>query len=320
MESLPVIPTPPGQKWREFRIRYLPLIVFAFTVSGIYLIWSRNLVPPTLMAQVEAVSTMVRSTETGIITNLYVQPFQQVRVGDPIAAVVTGDNHQIDSKLQLLRSQISLFNIELGTLVDQDRLAFTYQNYRLDYMRFNRDLDVARAELPHAEFDLKLAKNLLTEKIISELDFHTIASRVDILHADISHLTNITADLELHLDQVEKLGDFSTTKTNAAAIRDTLDRMAAARKELETLQAMPVVLKSPIDGVVTQINHRAGEAVTAGDVVAMISATDSDRIIGYIRQPFAITPETGMQVEVRTRSWERAAAQVSCVHRHLVST
>jgi multidrug resistance efflux pump len=309
MQPLPVIPTPPGQKWREFRIRFLPLIVFACTITGIYFIWSKALLPPTMMAQVEAVSTLVRSPQTGIITNLFIAPFQEVHAGDPIAAVSTTENRQIDSRLQMLRSQISLLQLELGTLVDQDRLAFAYHDYRLEYMRLNRDMDRAKAELPHAEFDLNLSKNLLSDKIVSEFEYHTFASRVDILHADIGHLTDMTADLKSRLENTEKLGEFSTTKTNVLSLKETLDQLATAQRELEDLQSTPVLLRAPIDGVVTEIMFRAGETVTEGDIIATISARDSERVIGYLRQPFAITPESGMPVEIRTRSWERAAAQ-----------
>ena len=36
-----------------------------------------------------------------------------------------------------------------------------------------------------------------------------------------------------------------------------------------------------------------------------IRAHESDRIIGYMRQPLAIQPRSGMPCEIRTRSWKR---------------
>ena len=33
MDSLPPIPTPPAQRWREFRIQVLPILVFLGTVA-----------------------------------------------------------------------------------------------------------------------------------------------------------------------------------------------------------------------------------------------------------------------------------------------
>jgi multidrug resistance efflux pump len=309
MDNLPVIPTPPGQRWREFRIRFMPLIVFTLTIGGIFFIWSKNLVPPTMVAQVESVITPVTSTDAGIITNVFVQRFQPVQKGDVIAAIVSSDNRQVDSELQLLRSQISLAQLELGTFVDQDRLAFDFHNYRLEYLRQQLDLSVAQAELPHAEFDLELGKKLLQEKIIPELDYRRLESRVDVLHTQISHLSTTTLDLEKRLKQTQDLGDFATTATNTLAIRETLERLSNQRKKLETVQKQLVLLRAPINGVVSSIQHRAGEAVLAGEIIATITATEGERIVGYLRQPFSFTPESGMTVQISSRSWKREQAE-----------
>ena len=79
MEQLPVIPTPPGQKWREFRIRFLPLIVFACTVGSIFYIWREHVTPPNLVAHVEPVITYVRVSDDCVVTNLMVEIYQPVR-------------------------------------------------------------------------------------------------------------------------------------------------------------------------------------------------------------------------------------------------
>ena len=35
MESLPPIPTPPAERWREFRIQALPLMTFVAVLLGV---------------------------------------------------------------------------------------------------------------------------------------------------------------------------------------------------------------------------------------------------------------------------------------------
>jgi hypothetical protein len=45
VNPLPVIPRPPRQKWRDFRARVLPVIVFMFTLGAISNLWHRHLVP-----------------------------------------------------------------------------------------------------------------------------------------------------------------------------------------------------------------------------------------------------------------------------------
>src|SRR6185436_3063392 len=192
MNPLPVIPTPPGQRWREFRIQFLPLIVFICTVGGVFFIWRQDLIPPTLVAEVEPSVSPVATADAGLITNVFVDRFPPVQKGDVIAAIVSSDNRQIDSELQLLRSQISLAQLELGTFVDQDRLAFDCQNYRLQYMRQSLDLVTAKAELPHAELDLQVGQKLMQEKVISELDFDRLKSRVDVLNTQIKELSSTT--------------------------------------------------------------------------------------------------------------------------------
>jgi multidrug resistance efflux pump len=46
---------------------------------------------------------------------------------------------------------------------------------------------------------------------------------------------------------------------------------------------------------------RLGEAINAGDAIMTVSATNSTRIIGYLRQPIYREPAVGMEVEVRVR-------------------
>ena len=57
MSDLPVIPTPPGQRWREFRVIFVPPIVFVGTLLAIFLVWKDYVSPPTLIGQVDKIQT-----------------------------------------------------------------------------------------------------------------------------------------------------------------------------------------------------------------------------------------------------------------------
>jgi hypothetical protein len=54
-----------------------------------------------------------------------------------------------------------------------------------------------------------------------------------------------------------------------------------------------------------QLYRRSGENVTSGEPILQISATHSERIIGFLRQPLPLEPKPGMEVEVRTRTFVR---------------
>src|SRR5688500_20385760 len=105
MEQLPVIPTPTGQKWRGFRLRSLPLIVFACTVGSIAYIWREHVTPPNLVAHVEPVMTYVRVADNCLVTNLLVEIYQTVRKEDSNAEVIITDNRRVGSDLQTFRSK-----------------------------------------------------------------------------------------------------------------------------------------------------------------------------------------------------------------------
>jgi hypothetical protein len=62
-----------------------------------------------------------------------------------------------------------------------------------------------------------------------------------------------------------------------------------------------LVLTAPIRGLVSLIHRRKGENISAGEPLVTISASHTDHIVGYLRQPLPIEPRTNMEVRIRTR-------------------
>jgi hypothetical protein len=71
MDSLPVIPMPPAKKWRVFLARYLPLMVFACTVGGVFALWPARIASPAESNRAAVRENPAKSGET--LTNLYVR-------------------------------------------------------------------------------------------------------------------------------------------------------------------------------------------------------------------------------------------------------
>jgi multidrug resistance efflux pump len=311
MQADTVIPTPAGQKWREFRIRFLPLLVFAAVVGGIAFLWHGYVMPPTLVAQVEPKMAEVRTRYSGVLSNVYVTRFQAVRAGEVIAAVLPMDTHRYQAELQLLRSQMSVSQLELNTLVDRERLAFNYQDLRNEYMRQAVELQSAKAQLPHAEFDVTLSSNLLREKIVSDFDYHNFLSTLDALRARVTQLTTNLQQMEAKLSSSRALSELSSTEEMDRNIGAKLDALREEQTRLASLGSEPLLLKSPIDGVVTEVYRREGENVLEGESIATISGTTGDRLIGYLRQPYFMEIKPGMNVQIRMRSGDRREAESS---------
>ena len=104
MADLKPIPRPAKQYWRDFRFHVVPLLVFAATCVAVVLMWAYNVSPPTLVGQVESRVAAVTSQDSGVITNLFVTRFQSVKMGEPLAEIISMDGfpapQQIIGRLQ----------------------------------------------------------------------------------------------------------------------------------------------------------------------------------------------------------------------------
>ena len=305
MDQKAFIPSPPGQKWREFRIRFLPLIVFACTVAGITYLWREHVMPPNLVGQVEAVRADVRTRDAGLLTNLYVRRFQAVHAGDLIGAVLITDTRRVNAELQLLDSQVSISKIEMNTIVDRERLALAFQDLRNEFMREQTQLETARAQLPRAQFDVMLSSNLLREKVVSEFDFHRYQGNYDSLRAQIQQLTNNLAQIQEKLESSKALGELASSGETVKMIGARLSSLKVQQERIEALLKQPLLLRAPIDGVVSAIYRQEGETVVADEPIVTISAANGDRIVGYLRPPYFVEPKLGMTVYVRSRAGDR---------------
>lgn len=73
MGPLPVIPTPHAQKLREFRVQFLPAIVFACTLGAIFGLWRAHFSPPPLVSEGDPGAREIRAladTQGGALTNM----------------------------------------------------------------------------------------------------------------------------------------------------------------------------------------------------------------------------------------------------------
>jgi hypothetical protein len=87
MEPLAPIPTSPAQRWREFRIRTLPVLTFFGVLACVVLLWREFVIPTSVLGEVEGTRALIITAVPGTIKEIKVQRFQRVKAGDEIAIV-----------------------------------------------------------------------------------------------------------------------------------------------------------------------------------------------------------------------------------------
>lgn len=316
MDSLPIIPTPVSQRWREFRIRVMPVFFFAVLAIVVVALWRQVAIPPTFaVGFVETNGVTVSVPLDGQVAQMAVRRFQQVKQGDQICQLVVKPTNILAADIDVLRATIKKIEITMTPVLDEEKARLAYFQLRLDLMKERGAQATDKVRLDLAKQDYISAWNMFTNNppAISTNQFEKVKADRDALQATVDAreetLSRLTEDLK-----TSALTNFNITASNTAGGSNTPTPIQAAIavvdaqiKQLETTYA-PLPLVSPIDGMVMTISRRTGEYLRAGEPVVFISAMQSEQIVGYVRQPMGIHPKIGMPVEVRARTAKRETA------------
>lgn len=299
-DRLPPIPTPASQFWRNIRLQYVPVLVFLLGLVAAIVIWTEWVAPPTLVGEAEAVRTELRSAQSGRIIELKRDVLQPVKAGDVIGQVMVNEPRLLEASLAVIRAEMEVLRATTRLAVEQQQL---------DLLSKRVQLVALRGQLQQAEATLARTAALHRTKLVTDEEFDQAKAARDSAAAQVEAQTALVSRTELALAP-------STTQQPQAvpSPNDTLRASIKQREDqLQLVEAQlgPVPLIAPIDGIVTLVYRRAGEAVAAAEPILQISANAPQRIVGFLRPPLTLDPKPGMAVEVRTRTFQRRAAEAS---------
>lgn len=310
---LPPIPTPPAQRWREVRLLYLPRAVFVVGVIAAAWIWTRGVAPATLVAEVEVMQAEVRSVQAGVLVSLKVAQHQHVRAGEVIGHVATANPRLLEATLAVIRAEVGMLSATMQGATDRQRVALEFERLHLDWMSHRVELAELRGRLQQAEADVARTEPLHRAKLVSEESFDQLKTTRESLAAQVSEQTRLVTQLEPvmggYASSADRAAGLSPETALAAAIKVQEAQLRLAEEQLK-----PLELIAPIEGVVSIVLRRVGENLAVGEPILRISATRSERLTGFLRQPLTVDPKPGMEVEVRTRSEPRQIATTKVLH------
>ena len=255
-----------------------------------------------------------------MLAELNVTRFQRVKAGDPVGKVLVTEPRILASSLAVIQAEIEALRVNLKPVVVQQRNAMDYAQLRLDWMKQRAQWASARVNLDLAEVEYRRMDALFKDKIVAERVYEQAKASRDRFQQEVNELGKLVAEGETNLQslQVTNAAEISKVSTDplVAAIAVQESKLRLTEAELS-----PLTVRAPIDGTVTTIFHRAGEAVTAGQPIVAIATLNPVRIVGYLRVPLAAQPTVGMEVQVRTRGLrpEQGKASVTEVGTQLES-
>jgi len=297
MDSLPPIPTPLSQRWREFRIQFLPLIIFSCVVGVVVVLWRQSGLSGYMTGVAEGVRSIVTSPQAGSIDQLHVQPYQVVQAGDPIAILLPRDP---DAQLGLLQSELQIARLRFQPSV-AERNVMNFEQIRVDLLQTKTELAMARVNLARAENEVRRNTPLFQEKLVSEDVYDVSVKTRDMYQAEVDAKGDAIAEIERRMKELQPLASPSVASTPTIdSMQEVLNRLEQTQRKVATNWG-PFVLRAPISGMVSVVHRRQGEFVVDGEPLLVINSQWADRIVGYLRQPYGMDPQVGMSVHVATR-------------------
>jgi len=299
MDPLTPIPTPPAQRWREFRIQVLPPLAFVAVMACVGLLWQRYVFPSNIVAQVETENASVITTVAGKIETLAVQRYQHVKKGDIIAILSIADTNVLSAELETVRADLALMRerIEVGTL----RGTQNYEQQRLTYLEQRAQWLEDQVNVKLAEATFRIQDDLMRRvpPLTDSNTFNQAYFRWEALQVRVREMEAFLKEKEHVLPKL-----LADTTNNASVIEQAIE--AQTRRILAA--SSNIVLLAPMDGIITSMTNTVGERVMGGSAIATISSTKAERIIAYMRQPIATAPKPGDTVQVRRRTFRRQTA------------
>jgi multidrug resistance efflux pump len=308
LEPLPPIPSTPGVLWGQFRHRVIPTTVFLGLFVLAVMLWSRVNNTPSFAGIAEGVRSSVTTPQPCLVLEVKVRPYQLVNKGDIIAVV-----NPIDPRmpLELLQAELQVARMRHEPS-PAERNAMDYQRVRVELLRLKSELAVARVNLKRAENELQRNRLLFRDKLLSEDMYDLSVQTREALQAEVTQKDTSARDLEQRLEDLRGLGDPGSATANLDLDR-LLTRLEKAHA-LATTNWGPLTLVAPISGMIAPVLRQPGEYVLAGQPLAGIESLWSDRVVAYLRQPYAIEPEIGKEVLLTTRSPAREQFSISITH------
>ncbi|AKC82116.1 hypothetical protein IMCC26134_03775 [Verrucomicrobia bacterium IMCC26134] len=305
MSALPPIPIPARRRRNAFFTERFPFIVFALGVFGAAVLWNQSASAPTLVAEAEIVRSDVRAVQSGTLVSLDVALLQPVTAGQVIGRVRMASPEVTAASLGLIRAEIELLRANLEPVLPAQRVALDAAQLQLDWMRERVTLASLRVQVQQAEADLTRLTPLHAQNLVSAQVFENTKSQRANFAAQLVEQEKLVSTLAPDADRFAAQNTETTPRSPADTLTAAL-KVEDEKLRLTEAQLGPVTLTAPISGFVLLVHRRAGEMVATGEPIVTVAATESARLVGFLRQPLPINPKTGAKVEVRTRSLARA--------------
>ena len=317
------IRTPLKRRWQLFRTRTLQGVVWLAAVAAVAVLWRHRVARLDAPAMVEARQATVASAERATITSLAVELFDEVKASQVLVRL---DDSGVRASLEVAVAELKHLQAQLKAaerqLRDDARLreadefsrsrnyAMRVERLRIEKLDRTIELENDQVELQRLAATLERQRALRRRDLIAEQEYDDVRFQHEALQKKVKATQEAVAVIDGRLREAmarqvgPQRADVAESITVALApLREALGVQLKRVDEIK-VERESLVLTSPLDGVVTAVHRREGEAVRPGEPIVTVADPDprSMQIVSFIEQGESFQPAPGMEVEVRRRT------------------
>jgi len=262
----------------------------------------------------------------GRLEQLSVELFNTVRKGQLLAVVCTLlDNENIEAQLNTVKAEIKRLQAEIDStrstfeaeaanretdwFAGRRRFAIDVESARLRVLETKAQLETDRMTLRNLQMEKQTVEKLVEKDAVSayelkraEMQCRVVAARIEEYKEILTRSTDDLIEAGNRLDKFFKeRPEHPSTDKAIEPIRQAINVQQSMINELIS-RRQPLLLKSPVDGVVKNILHRPGEVVLAGEPIVTIAEKDPREVIAYANEAQLAQVRTDMTIELVKRS------------------
>lgn len=278
--------------------RYMLFAIIIALIPVFVALVMRSSNPGRLTGIVESESETVGSVDDSRIISIEVFPGQKVNPGDVLVRLAP-TARSVDlamNEARLMDYQQSLIRYRGNQIQYKQSLLETTCKYRQLVEEADVELEQEKmkkardeAELKGLKDEIKKLQPLVENRVVSEVELAGIRPRITTLELTINHYDPLVKALQRRLEkakdglkEVIALQESLNTSNEKNPIELALQKAHKACENLSEVE--PSVLRATRAGIVSRIQHQAGDVVSAGEPIIRIASKSSMYITGFLPQ------------------------------------
>jgi len=317
------ISTPPGQRMSDFKQRSLPVIVWSVCAVLCIAMLMNRARGFQYIGLAQAPQYEVSASATGTIDSLVVSLFQDVQAGEVVATL---DERPVLATIATSNATLAKLQAELGAAraqmisgsgsgladvnADLRRFQIDEEDRRLEALSLRVVIESDEVERNRLQLDVERNRQLLEEGIVGQAFFDIVEARHDVVETRLTKNRILLAETEQEFRVARERreayeGDMAVVPPAAPLLlplQEAISIEAARLREIQ-VQRAGLVLRSPVDGRISQVFSRRGQAVVPGEPVVIISERTVQEIVAYLAEAdgLKVEPQQAVRLVSHTR-------------------